>query len=775
LQSLETSGLNRITTPLRRLREMLRPRGFDAAALIPWRHLEPVADAPAGTWRATAADPQFLVPCYLPAGWVRVRLRMTTAVLSQWALYVDPGVGFCPAERIEQAEACPDTTADFYVHLPRAARAVRFDPLGLPGEFRIEELRVEPVPAPRMWLRALGTKVRLLRQHGLVSRALFRGLELLAAGRFDVFRRKFFNALRQPSVEPVEFHDLDRDYQTWRRRRALHAADRERLRTAAGQMANAPKISVLMPVYNVAPKYLTLAIESVRRQLYPHWQLCIADDGSTLPAIRPLLERYARTDPRIQVVFQDRNRGISAASNAALARADGEYVALLDHDDELAEHALLRMAETITADRSLDFVYSDEDKIALDGRHIEPFFKPDWSPELFLGCMYTCHLGVYRRSLVEAIGGFRSEFDGAQDYELVLRLIARNPRIAHVPEILYHWRKLPSSTAASHDAKPAAWDAGRRALQSYLDETGRQARVEPGKLPGLHRVRFALKGRPKVSIVIPSACREVTVAGKPGFLVEQCARSIRERSSYDAYEILLVHRHDELPVPLRDRLGVKGVRCVGYEGPFNWSTASNLGAAAADGQHLLFLNDDTEVIAPGWLEALLEFSQQTEIGAVGAKLTFPNGDLQHTGVITPEALPQHPFHGFPAGHGGYFGSTLLHRNCSAVTGACLMTRAEVFHARGGFDEAFGLNYNDVDYCLRLIQAGYRIVYTPYAHLCHHEALSKPGTFSSELHAFQDRWKATAARDPYYNPNLKAHSADYQIELGTKARAAAVGA
>jgi glycosyltransferase involved in cell wall biosynthesis len=386
----------------------------------------------------------------------------------------------------------------------------------------------------------------------------------------------------------------------------------------------------------VAERYLRRAIESVRSQNYPHWELCIADDGSTSPALQRLLEEYTRIDPRIRAVFLPENRGIAAASNAALGLATGDYVALLDHDDELAEHALFRMAEAIVGDRCVDVLYSDEDKIDIDGRHVEPFFKPDWSPELFLACMYTCHLGVYRTALVREAGGFRSEYDSAQDYDLMLRLLERAPQIQHIPDVLYHWRKLPTSAATAVSAKPQAPDAGRRALQDYLERTGRPGIVQRGALPGLHRVRYRILGRPKVSIIIASACRPVGVNGSATYHVLRCVESIRRKSTYANYEILLVHHEDDLTPELWATLDRLGVVCLPYDEPFNWSTAMNRGATAATGDHLLFLNDDMEIITPDWLEALLEFSQQSEIGAVGGKLLFPNGELQHVGVLVAD-------------------------------------------------------------------------------------------------------------------------------------------
>jgi GT2 family glycosyltransferase len=416
-------------------------------------------------------------------------------------------------------------------------------------------------------------------------------------------------------------------------------------------------------------------------------------------------------------------------------------------------------------------IYSDEDKLEPDGRHVEPFFKPDWSPEFFLSCMYTCHLGVYRTALVRAVGGFRSAFDTAQDYDLALRLSEKTPRIHHIPDVLYHWRKLPHSAATRVDAKPEAPAAARRALQEHLERTGRPGTVEPGRLLGLHRVRFAIQGQPRVSIIIPSACRPTTVRGKPGHHIIHLVESIRQKSTYPNYEVLLVHGPGEVSAALAKQLDDLGVARLERGGSFNWSAALNLGAATAGGDYLLFLNDDMEIITPDWLEALLEFAQLPEIGVVGPKLLFPDGKLQHAGVLVAAATPRHAFYRFPGDYPGYFSGNIVHRNCSAVTGACLMTRADLFHALGGFDETLALNYSDIDYCLRVIDHGQRVVYTPHAQLYHFEGATKPGTFESELNAFRERWEEKWRLDPCHNPNLSGRFVDYRIELGVPLAAA----
>lgn len=707
-----------------------------------------------------------ILPAALPAGWVRIRLRLTCPVRGKLEIHADYGPAIGAETCLERAEVWDELHSDFYVRLPHAVRALRLRPLDGLAEFHLEHFQVDSVSAPAAALRAGWGKLQLILAHrGLLLPAVARGVRLLARGEWAAFTHKLFRGLPPSTIVGPDFTNLNADYQTWRRRRQLTDADRARLRSWAADLTEPPRFSVLLPVYNTPETYLRAAIASVQRQLYPHWELCIADDASTGARVRQVLQDYAANDERIRVVQRQTNGGIAAASNSALELATGDFVALLDHDDELAEHALCRVAEALGADRGLDMVYSDEDKLELDGRHVEPFFKPDWSPELFLACMYTCHLGVYRTSLVRDVGGFRSEYDLAQDYDLVLRLTERTGRIHHIPDVLYHWRKLPTSAATQVSAKPAAPAASKRALEDHLRRTGRAGAVAPGALLGLHRVRPAITGTPRVSIIIPSACRPLESRGQRTYHIIRCVESIRAKSTWPHYEVLLVHPPDVLTADLESDLNRLGVARLVREGPFNWSAVNNLAAATAAGDHLLFLNDDTEVITPDWLEALLEFCQQPEIGAVGARMLFPDGSIQHAGVTVADLTPRHSFYRMPGTNGGYFSNAILHRNVSAVTGACLMTRADVFHELGGFDEALTLNYNDVDYCLRVWTGGRRVVYTPHAQLYHFEGATKPGTFESELVAFRAKWQGKWSGDPCYNPNLSARFPDYRIELG----------
>lgn len=526
-----------------------------------------------------------------------------------------------------------------------------------------------------------------------------------------------------------------------------------------------PVFSVLLPVYETPEKWLRLCIESVLRQQYPHWELCIADDCSSAPHVRKILEEYRQRDERIKVVYRTENGHIAQASNSALELAAGEFIALLDHDDELTNDALMEVAIAHNENPAADWIYSDEDKIDEDNFCSDPFYKPDWSPEYFLSCMYTCHLGVYRASLVREIGGFRPEVNGAQDYDLALRLMARKVPVHHIAKVLYHWRTLASSTASGGDAKDYAYPAAQRALQNYLEEAGLEGEVLPGPRHGFHQMRFAIQGKPLVSIVIPSAARLVDYEGQRLDLLRMCIDSITSKTTYSNYEIVVVDNGD-LRSDLKSWLADKA-RTVTYKSrTFNLAEKMNLGARNAHGEHLILLNDDIKVISPEWIERMLQYSQQQEIGAVGAKLLFPNRRIQHAGIMLLNGDPGHPYYNHPPQEIGYYLSAVVPRNYLAVTGACTMTRTALYWDVGGYSEDFPLNYNDVDYGLKLREKGYRSVYVPEAELLHFESVSKEGAGgvrAGELEKFRRKWGSRYFVDPYYNPNLPQDCLYYYAE------------
>jgi GT2 family glycosyltransferase len=529
-------------------------------------------------------------------------------------------------------------------------------------------------------------------------------------------------------------------YELWAERFGPNAAVLDAIRADLRHLHERPRISVLMPVYNTDPQVLEDAVSSVRTQIYDNWELCIANDGSDRPETLAVLDALRR-EAGIKVVDLGGQSGISEATNAALALADGDFVALLDHDDVLKPHALAQVARWIDADGQLDVIYSDEDKIDTDGRLRDPHLKPDWSPDQLLSQNYMCHLTVARRSLIEAIGGFRAAFDGSQDYDLVLRLTERTERIGHIPEPLYSWRAVPGSFAADEGSKPYAVPAGQRAIRDALQRRGVDGEVDTIASSGRYRVRYSLPSHPSVSIVIPT---------KDGLdLLRRCIDSVVTRSTYDNYEIVIVDNQSTDADTLA-YLADGPWRVIPYPHRFHYARMINLAARLVECDALLFLNNDTEVITSDWIEALLEQAMRPEVGVVGGRLFWADGRPQHEGIMVGTWGDW----AHNIDHGGYFHRGEIIRNTSAVTGACTMIRPSVYWRVGGKDERLRVAYNDVDLCLRVRQAGYRVVYTPYAELYHHEGSSRQGyQHPNDARVFDLRWNPKGLPDPYYSPVL----------------------
>jgi GT2 family glycosyltransferase len=548
--------------------------------------------------------------------------------------------------------------------------------------------------------------------------------------------------------------------------KAHEPATADLARQAQTTFARRPKISIVVPVYNTPTRFLEEMIRSVQAQTYADWELCIADGHSTAETVRGTLERYAASDRRIRVTFLAENRGIAGNTNAALELARGEFVALLDHDDTLAPFALHEVVRTINDRPGADLIYSDEDKLDEAGRRVDPCFKPDWSPDTLRSHNYVCHLLVLRRDLMTRLGGVRPGFDGAQDYDLVLRASEVAKEITHIPQVLYHWRMHPQSTAANTDSKRYLIEAGRRALAQHLERMQTPASIVEGGLPGTYRVIYHLPRQPLVSILIPNR-DSVQMLGR-------CLDSIRS-SSYANYEVIVLENFSEQPETLayyRQIEQQSNVRIVPWTKPFNYAAINNFGALHARGDVLLFLNNDVEAINPEWLERMVKHAQRPEVGAVGAKLLYADGTIQHAGIVVGMGgIAGHVHRMFPRDAEGYMQRLRLTHNCAAVTGACLMTRRAVFEQVGGFDEAFVLAFNDVDLCLQIQTAGYRILWTPEAELYHLESktrgyedtTAKLARFAREYRLFVAKWERyLRGGDPYYNPNFRLDRADYAL-------------
>jgi GT2 family glycosyltransferase len=542
--------------------------------------------------------------------------------------------------------------------------------------------------------------------------------------------------------------------------------DRTRVSSELLLLEKKPLISLVMPVYNVDPSWLETAIESVKTQLYENWELCIVDDASSSEETVAYLKNIRH--PRIRIHYLDNNRNISGATNEAIRFATGEYLAFMDNDDELTPDALFQVVKAIN-DSDAELIYSDEDFIDLDGEYIDPHFKPDFSPDLLLSHNYITHFVVVRKKLVEDVGLLDSRYDGAQDYELLLRLTEKTDQIYHIQKVLYHWRKSETSTSFTVDAKPGALMSARMALQDTLDRRGIEAEVLDEKLPFFFRVKRKIKDTPLVSIVIP-------FRDKPDLLAT-CVNSILDHSTWENYEIIAISNNSRSSetFSLIHQLEQKSprFRCIEFNEEFNFSRVVNFGVTQSNGEYLIILNNDVEVISWDWIESLLEHAQRKEVGAVGAKLLYPNNTIQHAGIIIGlGGYAGHAHKQLPINYPGYF--NLLHKihNVSAVTGACFMISREKYDSINGFDEVnFKIAYNDVDFCLRLREKGLLNVFTPYAELYHYESISrgyedteeKQQRFSGEKARLRERHADIFEQgDPYYNPNLTHDDENYSL-------------
>lgn len=548
--------------------------------------------------------------------------------------------------------------------------------------------------------------------------------------------------------------------------------ERQDRRERIKKMKNKPLFSVIMPVFDLPTEFLYKAIQSVQNQLYPNWELCIADDCSTDPEIKEILKKYQRQDSRIKVVFRELNGHISRASNSALELATGEYIALLDHDDELHEMALYWIAEEINKHPEARFIYSDEDKIDSSNWRYDPHFKPDWNPELFYSINYICHLAVIEKQLVDDIGRFRPGFEGSQDYDLFLRATekVKAEEIRHIPKVLYHWRAIDGSTASQIAEKDYATKAGLQALNEFVSRTDWPCRVDKGPLPTTYRLVPIFTEEPSVTIIIPT---------RNGYdILRTCVTSVLEKTNYTNYDILIVDNQSDDFQTLEYLVKLNSeddrVQVLKYDAPFNYSKINNYAIENAKGELICLLNNDIEVITPDWLREKVFYAQRTEIGAVGAKLLYPDGTLQHGGVILGiGGVAGHAHKYFPGDHPGYFCRAILPQALFAVTGACLLVRKSIYKQVGGMDEDnLQVAFNDVDFCLKMHEAGYRNLWTPYAELYHHESKSrgqddtpdKKARFKAEGDFMQNKWSDCLLNDPMYSPHLSRTSEDFSLNL-----------
>ncbi|MDI1298694.1 glycosyltransferase [Methylotenera sp.] len=741
----------------------LLPRKWVPIALHPASEMQAV-DEVVGEWLSTGDAPCFDVQSSVvfKAGWYYLEVVVVRHGSGcNTKLFWDNGLGFSDENAISIPSSRRGDVREV-VYLPRGIVGMRWSPSSAIGYIKQSPLLVHRIT----WLESA------YRRSARVLIDFFRSKEKLSASKKLI---KFFSLLihlQQSYLESASRRLAKLGGVSYRAfinaRDTLSTDDVESIKTHINTLLYKPLISIVMPIYDPPLDFLRQALDSVLAQHYPYWELCIADDASSDSAVKPLLEEYARRDSRFKITYRETNGHISLASNSALALATGEFVALMDQDDLLPAHALYHVALEINHHPNVELIYSDEDKVDEWGVRSDPYFKSDWNLDLFYSQNFFNHLGVYKKSLLDAIGGFRAGFEGSQDYDLVLRCVAKveSKNIRHIARVLYHWRMHENSTAQSVGNKSYAHIAGLKALAEHVSIFG--ATVVDGPFSGSYHVQHPKPvPEPLVSLIIPTR-DHVSI-------LRACIESICNKTHYTNWEILIVDNqseqlatHQYFATLVKD----KRIKILKFDAPFNYSAINNFAVAHANGEILGFINNDVEVITPQWLDEMVAHVVRADIGAVGARLLYPDDTVQHAGVILGiGGLANHAHLNVDKNEVGYFGRAKLTQNYSAVTGACLLMRKSVFIQAGMFDaQNLPVAFNDVDLCLKVSELGYRNVYCATAELYHHESKSrgfedtpeKRSRAKKEEAYMKQKWGELLQNDPFYNPNLSRDSANFHL-------------
>ncbi len=754
----------RITWPLRYIKQRLRAVKklyYYREYTMQWEILSGIEQKDANTWVSIDADPQFKLYStvgIVPSAWVRIHAKIDTDVPVRARLYYADQQGFNADKYFELKQ---DINGDIntLLRLPDNTIELRFDPLDEEGVFHLSQII----------FYELG-KIQLL-QYLLfpqIKKALSNPKNIPGQIKksYLIFKQNGFSGLKQELLKGQDEYD----YAHWiMRNDTLKDNDIEAITKHIKRLEKTPCIAVIMPVYNTEIKWLQIAIESVQQQLYPYWELCIVDDASSKPQIKTFLQQWAAKDERIKVTFRDKNGHISVASNNALQSASGEFIALLDHDDKLAIHALYHIAVSINQHPEVGLIYSDEDKInAIEDRY-DPYFKPDWNPLLLLGQNYINHLSVYRKSWIDKVGGFRIGYEGSQDHDLALRVTEQlsAKQIIHIPKILYHWRALAGSTALNIEEKNYTSSAAYKALKDHFQRIGKQ-QVNIKALPyGRWRIQYPVpKKAPKVSLIMPT---------RNGYeVLYRCVESLYKKTCYPDFELIIVDNQSDDPKVLdylKQLQEKQRAKVIHYDAKFNYSAINNYALSFSEGEIIGLLNNDLEIISEDWLYEMVSYAIQKEVGVVGAKLYYPDGRIQHAGVILGAGgIAGHAYARKPKEYPGQMDRAFLAQNMVAVTAACLLVRKSVYLEVGGLNEKeLAVAFNDIDFCIRVHQQGYWNVWTPFAQLYHHESATrgyedtpeKQARFQKECQYMETRWKKQLQHDPTFNPNLSiGHSVDF---------------
>jgi len=726
-------------------------------------------------WKATSSEPQFIVESLLFSvltGWVSFRVKIVSEKIMTPRLNFDFGEGFSES-RVVYMHQIDEETYQADLVLPSVPKRIRFDPAAVPCSFVVTMFQV----------RAQSSILHTAHQFAAIMKHDYKnGIDPLRVLRKSTARYKkhrLEGMLTRLDKEYKQLYPFRMQRSTSQHIKYLNwIRENEKNITESFKEASLsyiPLISIIMPTYNSPVLYLKKALDSVLLQTYPHWELCIADDASTDHKTLTLLEEYSSKYDNIHLTLRDVNGHISMASNTALKMAKGEYITFLDHDDKLAPHALLEVVKILNRKSDAKFIYSDEDKIDEKGRRFNPHFKSDWNPDMFLSQNYIAHLAVIKKSLLDEVGYFRVGYEGAQDYDLYLRVLERlDPQeIVHIDKILYHWRAFEGSTAFDPDAKTYTTDAGLSALKDYFIQKNVDAEVAKGMVPNTYKVTYPIEhNQPLVSLIIPT---------RDGYnILSKCIDSILKKTSYQNYEILIVDNQssDSKTLAYFNILRQKydNINILKYNKKFNYSAINNFAVAQVKGEYIGLLNNDVEIISDHWLTEMVQHALRDDIGAVGAKLYYDDDRIQHAGVVLGiGGVAGHSHKYFKKNSHGYFSRLSITQNYSAVTSACLVVKKSLYEEAGGMNEKdLTVAFNDVDFCLKIRELGYRNLWTPYVELYHHESVTR-GTedskakvirFNKEKAYMLQRWKGVLNTDPCYNSNLTRIHENFTIKKGT---------
>lgn len=584
----------------------------------------------------------------------------------------------------------------------------------------------------------------------------------------DFWKEHGLKALILKSRHKLQGIDNDYDYGEWYELTKPTEEELEAQRQACFEYM--PKLSIIIPVFKTPEKYLKEMLNSILAQTYSKWELCIADGSPRDESMERVLKRYAAKDQRIRYVILGENKGIAGNTNAAMDMATGDFIVLADHDDTMTPNALYECVKAINQDPEYDVIYSDEDKMDMDGGALfDPHFKPDFNIDLLRSVNYICHLFAVNKDLTDAVGGFRAEFDGAQDYDFIFRCTEAARKVCHIPKVLYHWRCHQQSTASNPESKLYAFEAGSRAIMDHYRRVGIQAeKVEKGVDYGIYHTTFEILGDPLVSVIIPNKDHHQDL--------DLCMRSIIEKGTYGNLEFIVIENNSTNPETFEYYKKIQeefpNVHVVTWEREFNYSAINNFGVSHAKGEYYLFLNNDTEIIEPSFMEEMLGYCQREDVGCVGARLLYQDDTIQHAGVVVGfGGIAGHTFIGLHKAENSYFHRAMCAQDYSAVTAACMMSKREVFERTGGFSEELAVAFNDIDYCMKVRALGKLVVYNPYALLYHYESKSrgledtpeKIARFNREVRIFAKKWPDILRDgDPYYNPNLTLRKSNFAL-------------